>query len=596
MILIFGGTTEGRTAVKVLDEAGSLYYYSTRGNAQQIECKHGTRVAGGMDHDAMMEFCSTHDIRLIIDAAHPFASLLHSTVAAVSEQLDLPVIRLERRYSPRDESLVWCDTFDDAIDYLESHEIRDLLALSGVQTITKLQRYWEKHPCHFRVLDRDDSREIARRAGFPAENLLFWQEGQDELTLFRQLRPGAILTKESGESGYYEDKITAARQLDIPVIVIRRPPLPDSFYVVNGEHGLRYRVERLLPGFYPLRSGFTTGSCATAATRAALEGLLSRIPQHSATITLPDGETVTLPVSSCVLTKDSCTCGVTKDAGDDPDVTNGYTIFSTVSLTDIPGVRFLPGEGVGTVTLPGIGIPVGDPAINPTPRRMITGEIERLLHTHGTLSGVSVRISVPGGSELAQKTFNPKLGITGGISIIGTSGIVRPFSSEAFVNSIRKEIQVARALGCTELVINSGAKSENYLRSRFPHLPPQAFVHYGNYIGDTLRLAEEEGIAHLTMGIMIGKAVKLAEGHLDTHSRNVIMNRDFIATLARESHCSPESVARISGITLARELWELFADTPAFFALLVDRCLAVCRPLLPHTSLDIMLVPEHSQR
>lgn len=114
-----------------------------------------------MDHDAMMEFCSTHDIRLIIDAAHPFASLLHTTVAAVSEQLDLPVIRLERRYSPRDESLVWCDTFDDAIDYLESHEIRDLLALSGVQTITKLQRYWEKHPCHFRVLDRDDSREIA---------------------------------------------------------------------------------------------------------------------------------------------------------------------------------------------------------------------------------------------------------------------------------------------------------------------------------------------------------------------------------------------------------------------------------------------------
>ena len=595
MILIFGGTTEGRTAVKVLDEAGSPYYYSTRGNAQQIECKHGTRVAGGMDCDAMTEFCSTHNIRLIIDAAHPFASLLHTTVATVSEQLDLPVIRLERRYPPRDESLVWCDTFDDAIDYLESHEIRDLLALSGVQTITKLQRYWKKHPCHFRVLDRDDSREIARRAGFPAENLLFWQEGQDELTLFRQLRPGAILTKESGESGYYEEKITAARQLGIPVIVIRRPSLPDSFYVVNGEHGLRYRVERLLPGFYPLRSGFTTGSCATAATRAALEGLLSRIPQHSATITLPDGETVTLPVSSCTFTKDSCTCGVTKDAGDDPDVTNGYTILSTVSLTDIPGVRFLPGEGVGTVTLPGIGIPVGDPAINPTPRRMITGEIERLLRTHGTLSGVSVRISVPGGSELAQKTFNPKLGITGGISIIGTSGIVRPFSSEAFVNSIRKEIQVARALGCTELVINSGAKSENYLRSRFPHLPPQAFVHYGNYIGDTLRLAEEEGISRITMGIMIGKAVKLAEGHLDTHSRNVIMNRNFIASLARESHCPPESVARIAGITLARELWELFADTPAFFVLLVDRCLTVCRPLLPHASLDIILVPEHNQ-
>lgn len=594
MILIFGGTTEGRTAVKVLDEAGSPYYYSTRGNAQQIECKHGTRVAGGMDCDAMTEFCSTHNIRLIIDAAHPFASLLHTTVATVSEQLDLPVIRLERRYPPRDESLVWCDTFDDAIDYLESHEIRDLLALSGVQTITKLQRYWKKHPCHFRVLDRDDSREIARRAGFPAENLLFWQEGQDELTLFRQLRPGAILTKESGESGYYEEKITAARQLGIPVIVIRRPSLPDSFYVVNGEHGLRYRVERLLPGFYPLRSGFTTGSCATAATRAALEGLLSRIPQHSATITLPDGETVTLPVSSCTFTKDSCTCGVIKDAGDDPDVTNGYTVLSTVSLTTQPGVQFLPGEGVGTITLPGTGIPVGEPAINQTPRRMITNEIEQLLHSHGLHSGVSVRISVPGGSELAKKTFNPRLGITGGISIIGTSGIVRPFSSEAFVNSIRKEIQVARALGCTRIVINSGAKSENYLRSRFPDLPAQAFIHYGNYIGDTLRLADEEGITHITMGIMIGKAVKLAEGHLDTHSRNVVMNRDFITSLAAESHCHPANIARVAEITLARELWELFTDTPAFFTLLVDRCMTVCRPLLSHATLEIMLVPEQA--
>lgn len=594
MIIIFGGTTEGRIAAKVLDEAGSPYYYSTRGNAQQIECKHGICVTGGLDSNAMLEFCTTHDIRLIIDAAHPFASLLHSTVGAVSEQLDIPVIRLERRYPPRDESLVWCDSFDDAIDYLESHEINHLLALSGVQTIGKLRRYWEKHACHFRVLDREDSRTLAKQTGFPEKNLLFWHEGQDELALFRQLHPGAILTKESGESGYYKEKVTAARQLGIPVIVIRRPPLPDSFYTVNGEHGLRYRVERLLPGFYPLRSGFTTGSCATAATRAALRGLLTQETQHSATITLPDGETVTLPVSSCVFTDSNCTCGVIKDAGDDPDVTNGYTVLSTVSLTTQPGIQFLPGEGVGTITLPGIGIPIGEPAINQTPRRMITNEIEQLLHSHGLHSGVSVHISVPGGSELAKKTFNPRLGITGGISIIGTSGIVRPFSSEAFLNSIRKEIQVARALGCPGIVINSGAKSENYLRSRFPDLPAQAFIHYGNYIGDTLRLANEEGITHITMGIMIGKAVKLAEGHLDTHSRNVVMNRDFITSLAVESHCHPANIARVAEITLARELWELFTDTPAFFTLLVDRCMTVCRPLLSHATLDIMLIPEQS--
>ena len=189
----------------------------------------------------MTEFCSTHNIRLIIDAAHPFASLLHTTVATVSEQLDLPVIRLERRYPPRDESLVWCDTFDDAIDYLESHEIRDLLAPFRGPDHNQTTTLLEKTPLPFPCTRPGRLPEIARRAGFPAENLLFWQEGQDELTLFRQLRPGAILTKESGESGYYEEKITAARQLGIPVIVIRRPSLPDSFYVVNGEHGLRYR-------------------------------------------------------------------------------------------------------------------------------------------------------------------------------------------------------------------------------------------------------------------------------------------------------------------------------------------------------------------
>ena len=592
MVLIFGGTTEGRTAARVLDEAGSPYYYSTKSDTQQIECKHGTRVAGGMDADAMTDFCSRHDIRLIVDAAHPFASLLHANIATVSERLDLPVIRFERIYPERDASLVWCDTFDDAIDYLESHHIRDLLALSGVQTITKMRRYWEKTPCWFRVLDREESLALALRAGFPRERLLFWQNGQDEQALFREIRPDAILTKESGESGFYSEKIAAAKSLGIPVLVIRRPPLPESFYTVNGEHGLRYRVERLVPGFYPLRSGFTTGSCATAATVAALQGLLSGIPQHTATITLPNGETITFPVASCTFTPLSCTCGITKDAGDDPDVTNGYTIYSEVALSDTPGIRFLHGEGVGTVTLPGLGIPLGDPAINATPRAMMTREVERMIHNHEVVPGIDIRIFVPGGTELAAKTFNPRLGITGGISIIGTSGVVRPFSSEAFVNSIRKEIQVAKALGCTRIVINSGAKSEKTLRARFPELPQQAFIHYGNFIGETLKLAEAESIASVTMGIMIGKAVKLAEGNLDTHSKNVVMNKSFITRLATESHCPASSIIRIADITLARELWDIFADSPAFFDTLVQHCYTHCLPLLTDTRLEIILIPE----
>mgnify|MGYP002587999624 CR=1 FL=1 len=617
MILILGGTTEGRVAVRVADEAAATYYYSTKGTLQSIECAHGIRLTGAMNAEEMECFCRDHAIKLLIDAAHPFAQVLHQTIEKVSKCLQIPVIRYERRYPPRDEDLIWCDSYADAIHQMENKGIQRLLALSGVNTLAPLRPYWRSHTTWFRILEREESLSLAEKQGFPQERLVFYREGEDELKLLEQLHPDAILTKESGFSGYFTDKVNAARQFGIPVFVVKRPALPETFYRVYGEDGLRKQIERLLPEFFPLKSGYTTGACATAAAKAALLALLSRKEQTESQITLPSGEQITLPVAytewaGC----SSATCTVIKESGDDPDVTNHSRIRVTVQLSpdasgcatvmaqeehcqetesdDTGRVIFQAGEGVGTVTLPGLGLKVGGPAINATPRKMIRQELIPLLPSPDSVAIVTV--SVPGGEELAKRTFNPKLGIIGGISIIGTSGIVRPFSSEAFVNSIRKEIQVARALGCTELVINSGAKSENYLRSRFPHLPPQAFVHYGNYIGDTLRLAEEEGITHLTMGIMIGKAVKLAEGHLDTHSRNVIMNRNFIASLARESHCPPESVARIAGITLARELWELFADTPAFFALLVDRCLAVCRPLLPHASLDIMLVPEHSQR
>ena len=165
------------------------------------------------------------------------------------------------------------------------------------------------------------------------------------------------------------------------------------------------------------------------------------------------------------------------------------------------------------MTLPGLGIPVGEPAVNKVPREMITRELSALYD-----GGLDVTISVPGGRELALKTFNPKLGVVDGISIIGTSGIVRPFSSEAFVEALRKEMEVAIAVGVPQIVINSGAKSEQFLRARFPDLQPQGFIHYGNFIGATLSLAAELGISRVTMGIMLGKAVKLAEGNLDTAS------------------------------------------------------------------------------
>lgn len=617
MILILGGTTEGRVAVRVADEAAATYYYSTKGTLQSIECAHGIRLTGAMNAEEMECFCRDHAIKLLIDAAHPFAQVLHQTIEKVSKCLQIPVIRYERRYPPRDEDLTWCDSYADAIHQMENKGIQRLLALSGVNTLAPLRPYWRSHTTWFRILEREESLSLAEKQGFPQERLVFYREGEDELKLLEQLHPDAILTKESGFSGYFTDKVNAARQFGIPVFVVKRPALPETFYRVYGEDGLRKQIERLLPEFFPLKSGYTTGACATAAAKAALLTLLSRKEQTESQITLPSGEQITLPVAYTEWAGCSATCTVIKESGDDPDVTNHSRIRVTVQLSldasgcakpmaqeeycqetesdDTGRVIFQAGEGVGTVTLPGLGLKVGGPAINATPRKMIRQELIPLLPSPDSVAIVTV--SVPGGEELAKRTFNPKLGIIGGISIIGTSGIVRPFSSDAFIASIRKEASVAKAIGCETLVINSGAKSERYLRSLYASLPPQSFVHYGNFIGETLKIAADLGFKQVILGIMIGKAVKLAEGFLDTHSKKVVMNKGFLQDVAKEAKCEEATVDAINRITLARELWELLAEKEQnrFFPLLLQKCKSYCAPILPDGELTLLLISEEGK-
>ena len=276
MILILGGTTEGRAAVRIADEGSAPYFYSTKGSLQEIDCAHGIRLTGGMDTASMETCCRENNIRLLIDAAHPFASALHRTVAEVASSLQLPVIRYERRYPPRDNELIWCDDYHDAIHKLNEHGIRNLLALTGVNTIAPLRPWWEKHPAWFRILEREESLSIATRQGFPSGRLCFYRDEDDAGELMDQLQPDAVITKESGQSGYFNEKVAAARSRSIPVFVVKRPALPETFYIVYGEDGLRKQIERLLPEFFPLHHGYTTGACATAAAKAALLALLTR--------------------------------------------------------------------------------------------------------------------------------------------------------------------------------------------------------------------------------------------------------------------------------------------------------------------------------
>ena len=585
MILILGGTTEGRLTANTLDESGSPFYYSTRGDEQEVSLHHGIRLQGGMDAGAMEQFCRQKGIRLLVDAAHPFAEELHRNVATVGQRLQVPVIRLERIYPPRTACpVIWCAGYDEAVKKIQQSHPASLLLLTGVQSIARLAALWkdENIRCHCRILDRDSSRLLADRQGFPRERLCYYHEGEDERIVMEQLHPEAIILKESGLSGGFKEKVEVATSLGIQVFAIQRPLLPPSFITVTGRHGLRRQVEQLLPEFYPQHTGLTTGTCATAATVAAVWKALDDNTPDTFPVLLPDGEILTIPArpTERILSVDGKTVVTSaftvKDAGDDPDITNGTTIEARVTLhlssaatsTTPLSIHIDGGCGVGRVTLPGLGIEVGQAAINATPRRMIENSIRHLLHSlpmKANPVSIDVLISVPSGEEIARRTFNPRLGIEGGISIIGTSGIVKPFSTDAFIRSIAKSMEVARATGSPRVVINSGAKSERFVRAYYPELPPQAFVHYGNFIGETLKLA---------LGVMIGKAVKLAEGHLDTHSRQVTMNRDFIISMAREAGCGEDVCTRIDGITLARELWDLIPASllPTFTQTVIDHC------------------------
>jgi cobalt-precorrin-5B (C1)-methyltransferase len=570
MILVFGGTTEGRSAAEVLEEAGSLYYYSTKMGEQELTLHHGVRIDGAMDAEAMKAFCRNHQIRLIVDAAHPFASMLHQTIGKVASDMRIPVIRYDRIYPPRDPDITWID------DYLEvPTDIHTLLATTGVQSISKLKWLEELGvKVIYRILRRESSLLMAYEQGATDEQLCYYEDG---------LLPkaDAILLKESGLSGGFVEKVEEAREKGMRIIVLKRPnygtyKANGAYKEVNGPYGLRRAVEKLLPEFYPLHSGLTTGTCATAAAIAATIRLTKGETPAEVPVLLPDGETIHVPVgygngyAYCI-----------KEAGDDPDVTNGIEVRAMVDYGDF---IILGGEGVGRFTLPGFDYPPGEAAINKGPREMIRANIKE---------NVRIIISVPDGAEIAKRTFNPRLGIEGGISIIGVSGIVKPFSEEAFLDSIRKCMTVAKASGSERVVINSGGKSERFVKALYPELPQQAFVEYGNYIGETLKMAHELDVKCVTLGVMLGKAVKLAAGHLDTHSRRTTMDKAFIQQMLEESGISID----ISNMTLARELWERIAENSraAFAHTVIRHCYEHCAPLLPNGELTVLLIDDNGK-
>ncbi len=307
---------------------------------------------------------------------------------------------------------------------------------------------------------------------------------------------------------------------------------------------------------HKLRRGYTTGACAAAASKAGTRAAISKSVINEIESTLPNGSMVVFKLKRCDLLENAAICSIIKDAGDDPDCTHGAEITASVRLSKDPGVKIIGGEGVAQATKPGLEIPVGAPSITPVPRKNIIEMTTEELKNTG-YDGAEVTISVPGGAEMAKKTLNSRLGLIGGISILGTTGIVKPYSTSAYKASVLQAIDVARAMGRWGLVFTTGGRSEEYAMKLMPEIPEDAFIQVGDFIGAALKRAAERRTEKVVVATMIGKLAKMADGQENTHARKSQVDMELLARLAAEHGASPELREKIAQANTARHVLEL---------------------------------------
>ena len=327
-----------------------------------------------------------------------------------------------------------------------------------------------------------------------------------------------------------------------------------------------------------MREGYTTGACAAAAAQAACRVLARDERPEVVAVRSPLGFDLMIPINRLAVADGAATAGVIKDGGDDPDVTHGAEVLATVREIEGPGVRIEGGPGVGTITQPGLELPPGSPAINPVPRRMIAEGVALAFGTGQPAPGVEVTVSIPGGEELARRTLNARIGILGGLSILGTTGVVRPMSTASWRASVVQSIDVAAANSLRHIVLTTGGRSERFATALYPELPEMAFVQMGIFTGESLKRAVERGVPKVTVCGMIGKLAKLATGQMQTHVAGGGVDLTFLADLARKAGARDDLVAAIARANTARHVEELISasDSPASFETVAAWAAASC--------------------
>lgn len=329
----------------------------------------------------------------------------------------------------------------------------------------------------------------------------------------------------------------------------------------------------------PLRTGFTTGACATAATRAAIELLITGTCPTRVTIPLPKDGGASFEVDQSRAEAGWAEAGIIKDAGDDPDVTHGVTVIARVApAAPGSGITFCAGEGVGTVTRAGLPIGPGEPAINPVPRQMMEAAVAA-----AGLTDLTITIAIPGGAKIAEQTWNPRLGIEGGLSVLGTTGIVRPFSCAAWIASIHRGIDVARAAGLPHVAGCTGATSETAVQAHLA-LPDHGMLDMGDFAGGMLKYLARHPVAKLTIGGGFGKLTKLAQGHLDLHSARSQVDFAALATLAETLGADPAPIAH------ANTALEALTLCPALASAIAAQARAIAQARVPEIEVAVVVV------
>ena len=309
-----------------------------------------------------------------------------------------------------------------------------------------------------------------------------------------------------------------------------------------------------------LRTGFTTGTCATASSKAAALAIINQKTISSVDVLLPKRDRINIKINSCEFTKNNARCSVIKDGGDDPDVTHGAEIFVDLSLTNNVGtIEIDGGNGVGRVTKPGLGLEIDSAAINPTPKKMILENIQEIAEEILKENGIKIIISVPKGKELATKTDNPRIGILNGISILGTSGIVIPYSTASFAAAIRLQIDVVSSMNDEEVVLTTGGRSEDFAREIIK-LPDHSFIQMGDFSGYTIQQCAKKSLKKAYVAGFIGKLAKMAAGVKQTHVKGGKVDMKFLSELAKRCNADSETIRKILGANTARNVQEIIME------------------------------------